>query len=94
MYVRSGDRRFKLEFPWDKAKSLQLRANTGAMKKSWMDVLKATIKEASAQIQGTGSVFAYGGKRIILCMPVCMNVCMLPRLWINRVRLPILLVVS
>lgn len=58
----TGERRFKLDFPWDGAKTLSLRANNLAMKKAWMDVLKAALKELVLQIEGTGSVFALGGK--------------------------------
>lgn len=57
-----GDKRFKLEFPWDGAKTLQLRANNAAMKESWVGLLRATLAEAESQIRNTGSVFAYGGR--------------------------------
>eukprot|EP00903_Cladosiphon_okamuranus_P009653 g9186.t1 len=56
-----GDKRFKLDFPWDGAKTLQLRANNSAMKDAWVSLLQATLKEAESQIKATGSVFAYGG---------------------------------
>lgn len=62
----AGDRKFKLEFPWDGSKNLSLRANNTFMKRSWVELLKATLKEATLQIEGTGSVFAYGGECISL----------------------------
>lgn len=58
----AGDRRFRLDFPWDSTKTLSLRANNLSMKKSWMEVLTKTLKEASSQIKDTGSVFALGGE--------------------------------
>lgn len=60
--VPAGDKRFKLEFPWDSSKTLLLRANNAAMKKAWMDVLQTTLRDARSQIKNTGSVFALGGE--------------------------------
>lgn len=65
--ILPGDKRFRLEFPWDGAKTLSLRANNAPMKKAWMDLLQATLCEAKSQIQATGSVFAYGGERRLHC---------------------------
>ncbi|CAB1103423.1 unnamed protein product [Ectocarpus sp. CCAP 1310/34] len=56
-----GDKRFKLDFPWDGSKTLQLRSSNVAMKQAWVDLLRATLDEAGSQIRATGSVFAYGG---------------------------------
>ncbi|CAM9405498.1 unnamed protein product [Ectocarpus sp. 12 AP-2014] len=52
---------FKLDFPWDGSKTLQLRSSNSAMKQAWVDLLRATLDEAGSQIRATGSVFAYGG---------------------------------
>lgn len=61
--ISAGDKRFKLDFPWDGAKTLQLRTNNSAMKDAWVSLLRATLKEAESQIKATGSVFAYGGEQ-------------------------------
>ncbi|CAN0056925.1 unnamed protein product [Scytosiphon promiscuus] len=55
------DKRFRLDFPWDGAKTLQLRSNNPAMKEAWVNLLRATLEEIESQIRSTGSVFAYGG---------------------------------
>ncbi|CAM9881904.1 unnamed protein product, partial [Hapterophycus canaliculatus] len=55
------DKRFKLDFPWDGAKTLQLRSNNPAMKEAWVNLLRETLGEIESQINSTGSVFAYGG---------------------------------
>lgn len=63
----AGEKRFKLDFPWDGAKTLQLRSNNSAMKEAWVSLLRATLQEAESQIKSTGSVFAYGGEYKHLC---------------------------
>lgn len=66
--LASGDQRFRLDFPWAQEandKTLQLRSSNSSLKKSWIELLTATLKEATSQIKGTGTVFAYGGEEFL-----------------------------